>query len=118
MIVELERTGRFWIAIVPDVPGCFTFGSNLRRVTFRMRDALTLFRRRDPRFEFVLAAGPLHDLVAEASGLRSAADDAARQAVHALSRAVHAMDAAGVSRRDAAHLLGISHQRVQQLIDR
>ena len=62
--------------------------------------------------------GPSVRLAIEAAKrARNEADDAAEKARQALTDAAFDLTGAGYSRRDIAILLGISHQRVQQLLD-
>jgi predicted transcriptional regulator len=55
--------------------------------------------------------------VVTAKRARIRADLAEDRSREANTAAAHALTDAGYSRRDAATLLGISHQRVQQLLD-
>ena len=52
-----------------------------------------------------------------ASKARHDADRAGVRAQEQVARAAKALTDLGLSRRDAAELLGLSHQRIQQLVD-
>ena len=118
--VQLERDDDAWLARVPSVPGCHTFGRSLDQARRRIREALSLwvddaetavltFDIRLPRQlrQEVDRARSARDRSAEAQ--RVAADEVRRAAIDLTNRL-------GLSRRDAAELLGISHQRIQQLL--
>jgi predicted RNase H-like HicB family nuclease len=112
MKVRLAWEEGVWIASIPEVPGCHTYGVSVSQAMRRVREALGLFRQ-DPD-HVSLEAEPLlpPDLqrAAEAGRRALAARDDLVGATQILARA-------GLSRRDTAVLLGISHQRVQRLLD-
>jgi hypothetical protein len=57
------------------------------------------------------------DITRRVSDARAQADRAHQDAHRVLVEGVRRLTAAGFSRRDAATLLGLSHQRIQQLLD-
>lgn len=109
-----------WIVHAPSVPGCHTYGSNIRQATVRMRDALSLWvgdahtTTLIPEFRLPAA---IRGSVRSAAHARRRAEEAHAEAQRALSDSAQALTNARLSRRDAAALLGISHQRVQQLLN-
>ncbi|HZV52878.1 MAG TPA: hypothetical protein VFD49_24330 [Candidatus Dormibacteraeota bacterium] len=64
----------------------------------------------------VVLAPELQEPVVLARRLRRKAAAAQRQSVAALERAARMLTAAGYTRRDAAALLGVSRQRISQLL--
>ena len=120
VLIEWDGEGS-WIASVPSVAGCHTFGPSIALATRRIRTALGLFvpdagsavlqvRLHIPQ--------PLQRLVAAANHARTRLKIAQRHAAETTARAVAGATEAGMSRRDVAELLQLSPQRVQQLVDR
>jgi predicted RNase H-like HicB family nuclease len=115
VVYELDESGH-WIATVPSVKGCHTYGRSLSEARARVREALGLFvddaTRAQLKDEIRLPAEMRRLVVSfqaareRAQRERKQADDSARRLAERLSR------------RDAAELLNISHQRVQQLAER
>jgi predicted RNase H-like HicB family nuclease len=109
-----------WIARVPDVPGCHTYGRSLEQARRRIREALGLWvsdaDRADLDFHVRLPA----EIRTELRRARSARERSAHAQLVAHDATVHAaMDLTerlGLSLRDVSELLEISHQRVQQLV--
>lgn len=121
-VVALSRDeSGAWIAAVPAVPGCHTYGRSIHEAIARTREALALWVEDAHDAELVPDIKIAADLRAAArSGIRArtkadAAQAAARQAI---TEAAQRLTNAGLSRRDVATLLGVSHQRIQQLLDR
>jgi hypothetical protein len=85
------------------------------------RDAIALFlevpdRSFDVTIEPVLPRDIEADLKA-ANGARSRADKAGREAMEAVRRVTRRLhDEAGLTVRDVGAILGVSHQRAQQLL--
>ncbi len=120
VVLERDESGA-WLARVPSVPGCHTYGRTLEQARRRVREALGLWiddaDTADLTFELHLPAEVRRELV-RTHALRERSERVQRQAGDALARAAVDLTARfGLSRRDAAELLGISHQRVQQLVD-
>lgn len=120
VVLERDESGA-WLARVPAVPGCHTYGRTLEQARRRIREALGLWIEgaddADLAFEVHLPAEVRRELT-RAHALRERSERAQRDARDALSVAAVDLTARfGLSRRDAAELLGLSHQRVQQLVD-
>lgn len=118
LLLELDARG-WWVASVREVPGCHTQGRTLRQARIRAREALGLYvadaQKASLDLEIRLPARASR-VLAEHRNARVRAEKeigraqrATREAVQALTRDLHL----GV--RDAGELLGLSHQRVQQI---
>jgi predicted RNase H-like HicB family nuclease len=112
VVYELDESGH-WIARVPSVRGCHTYGRSLSEARSRVREALGLFvadAERAKLVDDVRLPAEMRRLVVRYRTARGRAERN-RQEADAAARRL----AARLSRRDAAELLDISHQRVQQL---
>ena len=117
-LIVLERSASVWIATVPGVPGCHSYGPSISRALTRMREALRLWGVAPRELEIVFRIPPeLRGPLDAAADARMRADAAIDDAQRCLREAATALERARFSRRDTARLLGISHQRVQQLLD-
>lgn len=120
-VVAYERVeDGLWFTHVPKIPGCHTQGRTIQEARRRIREALGLYVEDAETVELVdevrLAASARRVLTRCASARRRAEHEADK-AREATSEAVRALtEGIGLSVRDAAHLLGISHQRVQQIL--
>jgi len=121
--LELDPRSRRWMAHFEGLP-IHTSGRSLGRVKQYAQEALALhldvaeeavedrvvFRR--PRFPQAV-----EEALEDAERARSTADIASAQAAKARAAAARALvQDAHLSLRDAAEVLGLSHQRVQQLL--
>jgi predicted RNase H-like HicB family nuclease len=120
---ELDESGN-WIAQVTEIPQVHTFGRTLGKAREYLVDALALWLnvpidsiRDSIDFQPVTLPAEVRNVVYEANAARAIAD-AANGAVSGFmsSAAVALTENARLSLRDAAELLGVSHQRVQQLV--
>lgn len=118
--VSYERDERgWWVASVRGVRGCHTQGRTLEQARRRVREALGLFVKDANKADFVEQIRlPQRARRALARGLtaRQRADHERARAVKAVQEAMQALAGMGLSRRDTGELLGLSHQRVQQLV--
>jgi len=120
---ELDQSG-VWLAEIEEIPQVHTYGRTLGKARQYLADALALWLNepietlRD-RIEYRPAAldPRLLKKVHEAIAAREIAEGATDAASALMTTAAQSLTAdAKLSFRDAAELLGISHQRVQQLV--
>ncbi len=118
MVYELDESGH-WIATVPAVKGCHTYGRSIHEATERIREALGLFVADAARARLVPSVrlpAKVKVLIERQQAARSRAEREQQRARTVIYRAVMALtEELGLSVRDAGRLLGISHQPVQQL---
>jgi predicted RNase H-like HicB family nuclease len=121
--VIFERAGSgAWLARVPSVRGCHTYGRTLDQARRRVREALGLWVSDAETAELIEDVRlPAH--VRRAIGLsRAARQHAERERVKAHDATSETarilVEEVGLGLRDAGDLLGLSHQRVQQLVRR
>ena len=116
---ERDESG-WWVASVREVRGCHTQGRTVDEARRRIREAMLLFVN-DARSAKLVDEVKLPATAAKAirayTTLRKRADLEDRRAAHAARRAVRLLRGGKLkmSARDAARLLGVSHQRVHQL---
>lgn len=118
-VYERDPEDDAWNVHIQDLEGCQTYGRSLRQAQTRIREALGLWLDRDPQQLAIRDELPA-DLSAVAETVtraRREAEQAGTRAQEEMSRAVKRLTDLGLSRRDAAELLGLSHQRVQQLLE-
>ncbi len=119
--VSFERDEEdWWVASVREVPGCHTQGRSLRETRVRIREALSLFVRGAARARLIeelnlptqakRVVARLHQARERADRQVGLARSATRDAARVLTKDLR------LSVRDAGELLGLSHQRVQQLL--
>jgi len=110
----------WWVASVRGIRGCHTQGRTVDEARRRIREALELFVDDAHKASIVddvkLPIAATRAIRAYAS-LRKKADEEDRRAARAARRAVRVLRSGKLkmSARDAARLLGLSHQRVHQL---
>ena len=106
--------GTVWLANVVGTPGAHTFGRSLAEVKRHAVEVVALWFELEPdQFEIDWNI-QLGDLAAPVKQARSAMAHAEADRVRR-DAAVRALTDAGVSYRDIAELLGLSHQRVAQI---
>jgi predicted RNase H-like HicB family nuclease len=123
-----ERSGRWWALQVPAVPGVFTQARTLKEARGMVRSAVSLALECPPdSFDVdlevrVSAEGAIPNAESVTALLKDvaekdlAADRAAAVASEATRRAATTLRDAGLTLSDTGELLGVSYQRVQQLI--
>ncbi|WP_017582403.1 type II toxin-antitoxin system HicB family antitoxin [Nocardiopsis valliformis] len=110
-----ERDGRAWSVDVPDLR-IHTFGHTLGETEEMARDAVAgVLGAPIENVTISLHVQGVEDQLSEAREAREAKTQAVEREREALGRAVSALLDAGASQRDAALLLGISHQRISQI---
>lgn len=124
--VDFERDAKSgdWTAVIDRSQGvsCVTQGRTIAVARKRIREALALFLNDKKAAEeavliesFALPAAA-KSVLEKAVEARAAAQEAARTSAELSERAAKSLAKAGVSRRDAADILGVSHGRIQQLV--
>ena|ERR1700733_403783 len=116
---ERDESG-WWVASVRGVRGCHTQGRTVDEARRRVREALSLFDEDAASADFidqVKLPAAVRKAILEYSNLRRRADAEDKRASAAARRAVRVLQGGKLkmSARDAAALLGLSHQRVHQL---
>jgi predicted RNase H-like HicB family nuclease len=108
-----------WLIELKEEPRVHSFGRTLEAAEKNIRDAARLWFGGDVNLKH-----EYHGLSDETLRLRELAMDLGNRAAELQADAMSAkrfvatlMASEGVSRRDAARLLGLSHQRLQQLIE-
>ena len=119
MVFERDGSGA-WIARVPSIPGCHTYGRTIEQARRRIREALGLWIEEPECVELVedirLPARAEEALRrssrarADAERRRAAAHKATEHTAKVLVKDLQ------LSLRDAGELLGLSYQRVLQLV--
>jgi predicted RNase H-like HicB family nuclease len=116
-----RRSGAWWAIDVPELRGVYSQARRLDQVEGMARDAIALFLDvPDDSFDVILQPVLPEELeieLQEAKTARSRADDAGREAqdaVRHVTRRLH--NELGLTVRDAGAILGVSHQRAQQLL--
>jgi predicted RNase H-like HicB family nuclease len=119
--VVAERSGKWWAAHVPEVTGVHTQARRLEQVEAEAREAIALMLDVEPESISVRVEPRLPDdvsaLVAAVAAAHAAAEDAQvkeREAAHEAARAL--IVDLGLPQRDAGKILGVTHQRVQQIL--
>jgi predicted RNase H-like HicB family nuclease len=114
------RDGRWWSVELHGLPGSsfgYTQGRDLEDAEAMARDAVaTLLDVPIESIAIELTVAGLETTVDEVRAARKAREEAEREAQETLMRAAHELKARGITQRDAARILGISHQRVNQLL--
>jgi predicted RNase H-like HicB family nuclease len=117
------RSGDWWAITIAELPGGFSQCKRLDQVEAMAREVITLMLDIDPADVddidvTVKLPDPLADDLAALRRSEQLADDARQAAAHAQRRAAEQLRAAGLSVRDIGRLLGVSHQRVSQILAR
>jgi predicted RNase H-like HicB family nuclease len=116
-VYRRDKTDDAWNVHIKGLAGCQTYGRSLRQAQTRIREALSAWLDRQPERLSIQDQLPAA-LTAIANDVAKARREAERAGVRARDEAtqgVRRLTQLGLSRRDAAELLGLSHQRVQQL---
>jgi predicted RNase H-like HicB family nuclease len=118
-VIERDESGA-WTGRVPDVPGCHTYGQTLAQLRRRIREALSLYVDDADRTELVeelRLPREVRDALRRNEAARRRLEASRRAAGAATGEAVRTLvEDLNLGLRDAGELLGLSHQRVQQLV--
>ena len=117
---QVKRSGDWWAVAVPQVPGLFTQGRTLAEVKDMVRRSLALYPEIEPdpdtaRVVIQLDTPAGEEATAVVARNRALAEEK-EAAAAATASAARNLVAQGLTYRDTAVLLDISHQRVAQLV--
>jgi predicted RNase H-like HicB family nuclease len=119
VVLERDESGA-WLARVPGVQGCHTYGRTLDQARRRLREALALWVDDAEAAEFDEEVRLPADVRTSLRKYEAARRKAEEERVKAQACTAEAtgmlVGQFGLSFRDAGELLGLSHQRVQQLV--
>ena len=114
------RSGRWWAVEVHKMPKghlALTQGRTLAEAEAMAREAIALLLSVPEEAVLVrLRVAGAEEALASVERARHDREMAAREEQATLARAAADLVGRGISQRDAAHLLGLSHQRVSQLL--
>jgi predicted RNase H-like HicB family nuclease len=112
--------GAAWIVELAEEPRCHTFGRTLRAAQRNIREAAAAWYEVEPAQvevdDDVRLPAPASRALGRSRALRDRERKAHEQARAATAAAVAALRDVGLSERDTGTLLGLSHQRVHQLV--
>jgi predicted RNase H-like HicB family nuclease len=115
---ERDETG-WWVATVKEVRGCHTQGRTIDQTRRRIREALSLFVKDADEADLIdciRLPENAQNLLNRLRATRKRAEQEAAKLQEATALAARVLTGdVGVSVRDAGELLGLSHQRIQQL---
>jgi len=116
-----EREGGWWSISINELPGVFTQARRLDQVEELVRDAIALWLEVPATsFDIVLEphlSGSLDEFVARTLEARQEAERWAGEAAQLTRAAADELAHKDLSLRDIGTILGVSHQRVKQLLD-
>ena len=119
---ERDPSG-WWIVTIPEVQGCRTQGRSIAEGRSRIREALALFiddaaAERAELVDDIRLPAAVKRKIREVAVVRRRAEQLNARAQEVTRAAASQLTGpVGLSLRDAAEMLGISHQRVQQLAE-
>jgi hypothetical protein len=115
---EWDETG-WWVVTVSELSGAVTQSRRLDQVPRDVAEVVRLLTGEPPGdYELDVEAhfpGPAGEQATKAAALRSESDRLSHEAKEVAASAVAALRAAGLTYRDIGALVGVSHQRAQQL---
>jgi predicted RNase H-like HicB family nuclease len=116
---EWDETG-WWVVTVPEVSGAVTQCKRLDKVPDDVGEVLELLTGKKPgTYELdvrTIVPGKAGELAAQALELRAQADALAGTVATTTCTAVVTLSKSGFSMRDIGQLVGVSHQRVDQIL--
>jgi len=119
VVIERDEAGA-WLAHVKGVRGCHTYGRTLDQVRRRIREALSLWVEDADTAELleeIRLPGDARQAIQRSSAARTRAERGRENAQRVTTAAAKLLvERQGLGVRDAGELLGLSYQRVQQLV--
>jgi hypothetical protein len=118
-IYEQDPIDDAWSARIEAIAGCHVQARSIPSAQARLREALCWRLGADPASVTIEERMPpaIAVVAKRAKRARREADRALARAQQEVSSAARELATLGLSRRDSAALLGLSRQRIQQLVD-
>ena len=121
--VKVERSGSWWAITVPELPGLFSQARRLDKVDAIAREAIAMMldvkESQIGRLNIeVIPRKEIADLLQEADLAAAQAASASARAQDLRLEAARLLRADGLPMRDVGELIGVSHQRVSQILTR
>jgi DNA-directed RNA polymerase specialized sigma subunit len=116
--VLVRRSGRWWAFEAPAVPGAFGQTRRLDQIEDAARDVVAMMLdlpEESIGIDVERSLDALEPIIQDVQEKRKNAELMLLFALLAMVYAVHRLRAEGLSTRDTAELVGVSHQRVSQL---
>lgn len=118
--VLAERDGTWWSITVAELPGVFSQARRLDKVEYMARDAISLLLQvPSDSFDVEVVQNldpPTKESIAEVIAAREAVATLKRSTMTKTRDVVQDLHRSGYPQRDIGRLMGISHQRVAQLL--
>ena len=118
--VEVVRSGNWWAITVPDLPGTFSQAKRLDQVDGNAREAIALMTDTDEdQFDLDVNVDTDPDIAALIADLNASSEatiKAKADEAKARQRVVRALQKRELPTRDIGALIGLSHQRVAQIL--
>lgn len=119
--VDVVRSGNWWAIEIPDLPGAFSQARRLDQVEGMARELIALMMAVDEREVgdldvHVEPPAAFRDLLAALEESVAAATDAKTTEIETRREVVEKLRQAGLPTRDVGALIGVSHQRVSQIL--
>ena len=116
VVFERDEAG-WWVARVLELDGCHTQGRSIAQARSRIREAMELFDvSPDAVIEETIDVGTLNADIQQVRRMRQEAEQLVRESTSETTRLANRLVQAGFSRRDVGELVGVSFQRVHQLV--
>ena len=116
---ERDETG-WWFASIKELQGCHTQGKTIEQAKKRIREALELFTESSEAIQLVddiRLPSNIQQLLLQYNKVHQEAKDKQTEAIKKSIQAAKVLtEDLNLSLRDTGKLLGLSHQRVQQLV--
>lgn len=115
-----QRDGSWWAITVPELDGVFSQARRLDRVEYMARDAISLMLEVGPdSFDVEVVENhdpPTQEVIDDIVSIREAVAAMRRETADRTRVAVLSLHDSGYPQRDIGRMVGISHQRVAQLL--
>jgi len=118
--VDVTRSGQWWAIEVPELPGVFSQVRRLDQVDETIKEAIAMMTDVDETDVTIVvqveSGTDIQALLATLQQSSSAAEAARKQEAADRRHVIDQLRSKGLPNRDVATLIGLSHQRVAQIL--